>query len=383
MDLYVLMNKNNPLCDISLKDGEVVNVQRTRVDYIDLFPPALAKCVEKGLTCVEVNGWITNRHLPKTRYGIQKFLWDNEDLTLPSLVEQTLGVNLSDHYWLNPSGSLEWTDVAFFVNSFLPDFGDYLMQRRITCGSQMSPDVCTVGSTMKWWGTESGCHILYKGADKPGESQTYMPVREVFASKVLEILLQQLYNGSIFIPNSDFHKNKFGLYSKLPCFVDVDTEYVSFNALLRRYGRFGDESMFNHIQRLYGKYASILHTQILLDFLLLNEDRHTTNFGLIRCVDTGEYLRPAPIFANGRTLYYNTDVINHRYVESKPFNTSHKEQLKLISVKKHRDVLEILSECIGDLFDEVFEQSEESLDRKCLIRKDLLDRLHLLLKIKS
>ena len=48
----------------------------------------------------------------------------------------------------------------------------------------------------------------------------------------------------------------------------------------------------------------------ILDFLIMNEDRHLNNFGIIRNVNTLEWIDIAPIFDNGQSLnipYYNED----------------------------------------------------------------------------
>ena len=40
----------------------------------------------------------------------------------------------------------------------------------------------------------------------------------------------------------------------------------------------------------------------ILDYLLLNEDRHLNNFGIIRDVNTLKWIDLAPIFDNGQSL---------------------------------------------------------------------------------
>ena len=48
----------------------------------------------------------------------------------------------------------------------------------------------------------------------------------------------------------------------------------------------------------------------ILDFLIMNEDRHLNNFGIIRDVNTLKWLDVAPIFDNGQSLnieYYDEE----------------------------------------------------------------------------
>ena len=55
-----------------------------------------------------------------------------------------------------------------------------------------------------------------------------------------------------------------------------------------------------------------LENMYILDYIIMNEDRHLNNFGIIRDVNTGKWLDVAPIFDNGQSLnlpYYNDDEI--------------------------------------------------------------------------
>ena len=48
----------------------------------------------------------------------------------------------------------------------------------------------------------------------------------------------------------------------------------------------------------------------ILDFLIMNEDRHLNNFGIIRDANTLEWIDIAPIFDNGMSFnveYFNND----------------------------------------------------------------------------
>ena len=53
-----------------------------------------------------------------------------------------------------------------------------------------------------------------------------------------------------------------------------------------------------------------------LDYLIMNEDRHLNNFGIIRDVNTLKWLDVAPIFDNGQSLnvqdYSGDEVVTSR-----------------------------------------------------------------------
>lgn len=56
----------------------------------------------------------------------------------------------------------------------------------------------------------------------------------------------------------------------------------------------------------------MMENMYILDFLIMNEDRHLNNFGIIRDVKTLEWLSVAPIFDNGNSLniaYYDEEEV--------------------------------------------------------------------------
>lgn len=73
---------------------------------------------------------------------------------------------------------------------------------------------------------------------------------------------------------------------------------------------------------------------IVLDYLILNEDRHLNNFGVVRNANTLEYIGAAPIYDSGTSLWFDKPIALIRAetkVTCKPFKASHEEQLKLVS----------------------------------------------------
>ena len=77
-----------------------------------------------------------------------------------------------------------------------------------------------------------------------------------------------------------------------------------------------------------------LDQMVVLDYLIVNEDRHMNNFGVIRRADTLEYLGAAPIFDSGTSLWFDKPTALIRAdakVTCKPFKTTHEEQLKLVT----------------------------------------------------
>jgi hypothetical protein len=73
---------------------------------------------------------------------------------------------------------------------------------------------------------------------------------------------------------------------------------------------------------------------LAVDFLSVNEDRHLNNFGVIRNAETLEWIGMAPVFDCGTSMWHSQPVSMIRPTGkqiSKPFRSSHAEQIKLVS----------------------------------------------------
>lgn len=74
--------------------------------------------------------------------------------------------------------------------------------------------------------------------------------------------------------------------------------------------------------------------RIVVDCLLMNEDRHLGNFGAVRWTDTLEYTEPASLFDTGSSLWVRAPtplIQENAKATCKPFAASHGEQLQLVS----------------------------------------------------
>jgi hypothetical protein len=73
---------------------------------------------------------------------------------------------------------------------------------------------------------------------------------------------------------------------------------------------------------------------IAIDYLIGNTDRHTGNFGIIRDADTLQWLKIAPIFDSGNSLFYNErdadNISNNTDSFCRWFRESNAEKLELI-----------------------------------------------------
>ena len=93
----------------------------------------------------------------------------------------------------------------------------------------------------------------------------------------------------------------------------------------------GERALWELVQnaRDMSKEARIkIENMYIVDFLIMNEDRHLNNFGIIRDVNTLKWLDVAPRFDNGQSLnieYYDEEELHisgegKLFYEVKPFD---------------------------------------------------------------
>ena len=110
-----------------------------------------------------------------------------------------------------------------------------------------------------------------------------------------------------------------------------------------------------------------LDRMIVLDYIILNEDRHLNNFGALRNADTLEWIGMAPIYDSGSSLGYDKTIPlmkDRDEIICKPFKKHHDEQLKLVSsfdwidFDALSDVPEIITRILS------YEQAADYMDEK-------------------
>lgn len=107
---------------------------------------------------------------------------------------------------------------------------------------------------------------------------------------------------------------------------------------------------------------------ILLDYIILNEDRHFRNFGMIRDANTGKWLKPAPIFDSGSSLFHNSPKVSMSKLECKSFNKDFNEQVKLVDTMLYYDSLkEVQINPEGNFYDSFADCFEDEARKSAML----------------
>lgn len=176
--------------------------------------------------------------------------------------------------------------------------------------SLMTPNNTTDGRLKKTWIIENNKRILIKGGYKDNPNA---PINEYLASMICKYLGIKHVDYELDVINEK-------LVSKCEDFIDENTEFITAYSILK------DELIGNY-KDIYERYIKILENNgisdardnledmILLDYLIMNVDRHLNNFGIIRDVNTLKWISIAPIFDSGEAMNFemlddDTMVIN-------------------------------------------------------------------------
>ena len=129
-------------------------------------------------------------------------------------------------------------------------------------------------------------------------------------------------------------------YSVCEDFITTDTELISAWYVMQTQKKENHVSIYQHYLNCcedlgIAGVQDALDRMLVVDYLLINEDRHQNNFGVIRNANTLVWQGAAPIYDSGTSLWFDTPTPMIRAeaprVTAKPFKTSHEEQIKLVS----------------------------------------------------
>ena len=156
-----------------------------------------------------------------------------------------------------------------------------------------TPELTTGGSLRKGWLFSEGKGIwLYKSGTEGFANAGNEPYSEFMAYQIA----QQMGLQAVSYELENWHGI---LASKCRLFTDYDTSYIPIGRIVQAGGI---EACLDYYRELGEDFYQELVSMLVFDAVILNEDRHFENFGLLRDNHTGEILSPAPIFDNGLSL---------------------------------------------------------------------------------
>ena len=336
-----------------------------------------------------VSRWFLGRGIPSWRDRLDLLLHRLNIIAPNELLNKAFGLSLSDQYWLKPfDTNIKYDDINFFDNDF--DYSEFLeaslsknSSTIINENSLKTPNNTTDGMLKKAWVIEDGIRYLLKSGYK---TEVLQPFNEVLASEICKRLGFNHVTYTL-----DLYKNT--VVSKCPCFINKDIELVTAYQVVSDIWDFNVDSYEKYISKLEEMGINDARREVenmfILDFLIMNEDSHLNNFGIIRAVDTLKWVCVAPIFDNGQSLninYYSEDEL-HVTGEGRFFYEvrSFDEIIKVVKDIKRIDVSKL--EGIPEWFDNLLHQyqefthiSNERINKLCILLNHQINKLKKLIE---
>lgn len=386
----ILMNKNTEVLVLEY-DSIVGSFSKVYEVYdINYAPYVLKKFysyddINNASFRVSLSQWFKGRGIPSWRDKLDILLHRLDVIAPTELLDKAFGLSLSDQYWLKPyETNISYDDINFFDNDF--EYGEFLeasLSKNSTTivkkSSLKTPNNTTDGMLKKAWIIENGTRYLLKSGYK---NELLQPFNEVLASEICKRLGFNHVEYTL-----DIYKGV--VVSKCPCFITKDTEFVTCSQIkndMERYDNIKDYEEYINVLESNGitNAREELENMYILDFLIMNEDRHLNNFGIIRDVNTLKWIGVAPIFDNGQSLnieYYDEDEMHvsgegRLFYEILPFD----EIIKVVKNFKRIDIDALDGvvnwfDCLLHKYQYLTKFSDNRINKLCILLNRQINRL--------
>lgn len=299
---YDLMHKDDIVASLQLDDLSGAILKVTPGTNPELLPLGGSQGADS------LRKWWLRRAVPISQGNIAALLQQEGIPSTQSLLVRNLGLSLSDHYWIKPSGSeLTWKDVSPFSNAFSS-------LSEAASAHFYSPEAALQGDLIKKWVIVDDTRCLLKGNHGANSQQS-----------LNEVLASMLHEKQGFANHVQYRPVKLtgSAGEQYGCICeDFTSETLEFIPAIdivdskKKGNAVSTYEHFIHVCTMHGlpepDVRSFLEYQILTDFVLTNTDRHLNNFGVLRDSRTLQFVRMAPIFDSGNSMFWDAPRLPER-----------------------------------------------------------------------
>ena len=357
-----LMKKNQRVLTLEYKEG--VPVKILKIHDKELLPLSL----QQDCTIKSYNEWFEKRKLPKKRDGFSEMVKQFGN----SWLKSKNYASLTDQYWIRNMDET-WKKVNFFTNQYSYDVGDIAFKPWMAEKKRYdtnSPDLTTNGRLKKRWiQRKDYVSCLIKAGNRALHQE---PLSEVLVS----VLLEQL--RIIPFVRYDLYIEGIELCSRCKNFITAETEFVPMSDLYYSVPKLSGVSVYEHLLNVMKKYKipggrEYVNKIIFIDRLTGNDDRHLGNMGVIKNVETNEYVCTAPLFDSGNAYWDVKAIYGNIPKNSTIFSDVDKEIFE--EVKCRVDLEKILDNENFEMFEKtIWEYPQMSNERKDKLIKAIKKR---------
>ena len=252
----------------------------------------------KGVDLYNVRDWLSDRVLSISRSNAKKIV-SALKLNQNNRIQICLackGLSLSDCYWLKAFNDTEstWENVNLYRNSLNKAIAQIALTGNYVTiqGKIRTPELTGQGVYAKCWKRMYGDIYLCKSGSRMGKGNEALV--EILCSDILEQLdinhvdyIQSNAGGRIVSRCRNIANENISI-----CEIDSFRNYCNRENL--------DLNKWLESQKLYFQ-------MLIVDYLILNEDRHSGNWGIYFDANTGKPLRLHPLFDHNGAFDNNGD----------------------------------------------------------------------------
>ena len=382
-----LMNKDNIVLKAEINNqnfDKVIEVYDINYAPLQLFNAYYDK--SKSLAVV-LNKWFKGRRIPSWRKDLERLLNNLGVASIEELLLKSYGLSLSDCYWIKDCNSnITWEDINFFDNDF--EYEGYLEATYSDTVSSkislISPNNTTDGMISKAWIIDNGIRKLIKGTYTSSNQE---PINEYITTKICNRLNIECVNYKI-----DIYKNR--LVSVCDNVLNGNEEFISAYDVFtskKKDNQLNDYTHYVNILESYGikDVKKKLSDMYLVDYIMMNYDRHMKNYGVIRDVNTLSITRLIPIFDTGQSL--NCDKLlyemnfndgKYKFFSNTDFKLSN--LLKYINLDYYDlNMLSDIPDIANDTLNKYIMYTDMSKDRINKITEGIRSRINHLIELKE
>ncbi len=248
--------------------------------------------------------WIKSRTIPKNRAFVHKVLMELglsfDDIE--GIVAISKSLSLNDCYWIVQE---DFRGTFAEYNLYDNDFNKTLSLLAYTGygsvkqqGFISSPEFTTNGMLAKAWRKNPQKRegiFLYKSGSKGCANCGKEPYSEFYAYQIA---------NAMGLEATPYTLGKWRGEVNSICKLFSSKEY-SFVPIYHLVKEGGWDAVLGYYQELGDEFYEALVDMLIFDIIILNTDRHFGNFGLLIDNKTNKIVKPAPIFDNGLSLFYD------------------------------------------------------------------------------
>ncbi|HNZ40713.1 MAG TPA: helix-turn-helix domain-containing protein [Clostridia bacterium] len=243
--------------------------------------------------------WLEKRVIPKNRTFVKEIL---KTLNLSQgdtkgIIDICKGLSLNDSFWVVPEGfEGSFAQYNLYENRFseILSLVAYTGIEQSHGGFTTSPELTTAGMLPKAWRLIDNDGIyLYKGGTFGAANTGNEPYSEYYACQIAQTM-------GLNAVQYELENWKGILASKCKLFCDIDTAFVPVGRIVTSGGL---KAVLKYYSSIGEDFLQAVHSMLVFDAVIYNEDRHFGNFGVLRDNHSGALIAPAPLFDHGLSLF--------------------------------------------------------------------------------